>query len=103
MKTDIVSPEKSLSVLNLKFNQHTRDTAIKQLKKDLAAFVDVIEKFAAQYPGQITVGESLWLNGTVKIEAEPAIAEKLKKVKGVGDVSEPRKITFDVIPPAPKP
>jgi len=104
MTTYIVSSESSLSPLNVKFNNHTRETAIKMLKEAQKAFRAIVEGFAAKHPGQVTVGdEDAWINGTLKVETTPALAEKLRKVKGIGDVSEPMRIVCESKPHQPKP
>jgi hypothetical protein len=86
MQTYIVSAERSLSPLNLKFNQHTRATAIKLLKEAQQEFRKTVEDFAAKHPDQVIVGESAWI-----------------KVPGIGDVSEPRPIICESRPRPPKP
>ena len=96
MKTYIVQSSKS--ILKSAFNGKSKAERIQMMKDAHKEFRGIVEKFAAQHPGQITVGtEDAWINQTLKIEAEPAIAEKLSKVPGIGDVSAPRPITYHVI------
>ena len=73
--------------------------ALAAAQKDLRRLV---ENFAAEHPGQIIVEkEDAPLMLSLKIQAEPAIAEKLSKIKGIGEVSEPRKLTPDSKPRRP--
>lgn len=67
--------------------------ALAAAQKDLRRIVEI---FAAEHPGQIIVEkEDATLMLSLKIQAEPAIAAKLSKVAGIGEVSEPRKLIPD--------
>jgi len=75
---------------------------IEYLKNAQKELRDTVEKFAAQHSGQVIVGkEDLWLNSSLQIQTTPALAEQLRKVKGISDVSEPRKLTPDSKPRPP--
>ena len=61
-------------------------TAIELLKQAHEAFRGIVEDFAKKHPGKIIVGEGAWINNTLRIEAEPAVAQELSKVPGIGKV-----------------
>jgi hypothetical protein len=69
------------------FNDKAAYTAAMQ--DALQKSVSKLEEFATKHPGKITIGEiseSDVRNQTVSIEAEPAVAEELRKKEGISSV-----------------